>query len=307
MKKYIILLLFITSGVNHVLAQSKVGLKYYNYEIIFNKLLLEKDTLNAIKYIDSAMKLNIPIADYFKCAYVLYEIKNYNKSYEYLKLGASHNMSYTKFLDKIEEDRPFVKVFNNDTINMYYKDIDKVLNRLSSESYQNLNLEYLLELRKLSADDQFIRKNFGQNTKDTIILKYKQIWMQKVDSLNFENLYTLYLKHGPPYISKISDDGFMYFMIVLGHNLTSKNQTINSRATNLMHEIKKMIFEGEAHNGIYSTMFDRMCHDKYNANYYGSFYRKELPMFNYNEVDNYRTEIGLSPIKEKLITSKVLK
>ena len=189
-------------------------------------------------------------------------------------------------LDYIEENYPYI-----DSILIKEK-LKGKYEKIYSHSVRR-NIETSCKIKELFTKDQLIRRGSHFIKNDTSSVQLYQEFFYTTDSNNFFELLTI-INDSKFDMADINYDAQFGLYIILSHVMTSDfalpyRDTIFSFLLN------------QVHNGIlcpdnYASSIDRYYMTKYRMNYYCQFYNDELPLFDAENIDSRREEIGLKPL-----------
>ncbi len=298
-KKTGLIILLIILG--NVILKGQGVLKYYTLENNFESYWKSKDTLVAIKSLDSALEMNLPICDYYLGFKINHILKDYKKAEIHLKALANQGVDM-KLLYENSKNYKYLNlesIDSNEINSIYHVDI----NTISHAKYIRYNLNYMNKIHELYTKDQFIRSLYNQlkYDEDTIHLNYVLEVGKRVDSTNFYELLSLYKSYGLPNGSNLPEACISEFLLVLTHQLDSNNPKIREQSFGILLEFKKGVISGKYRNESYANAVDRMYHNLHKKNYYGKFYLESYEFEDFDHIDSLRAEIGLLPIKSKFI------
>lgn len=223
--------------------------------------------------------------DLFDCTKAYDKLNNTEKTIKYLKLSIEAGCGWWNY--------------NND---QYLPNL-KRLNKLPTASdlllyrityYQNINIDYLLELEKLLARDQIVRdQNLRAQIADPNI---KSSLIRIVDSANMVALRSLIEKYGFPEFSNVGHQGESDVLALLLHGLLKEDSLSWAYfQPKLLNAVKN----GQLMPEHYALLYDRAISDNgREKQYYGVM--PTLPIDDIENVDIRRKEIGLMPLEDEL-------
>jgi len=128
---------------------------------------------------------------------------------------------------------------------------------------------------------------------DTGFTKCYYDFFLETDSLNFYSLKKIMQSENFNYSDLTVEAKKCAFMVIM-HSLTNR-YTINIRDS-VISELKKEMERGNISNQDFASAIDRYYRFAFNKNYFYEFIDKRLPIFDIENLDKRRTEIGLWPL-----------
>lgn len=217
------------------------------------------------------------VTDLFECTKVYDKLDNTEKTLKYLKMSIEAGCDYWNYNDG--QYLPNLKRINKLPAVSDVKQLRKTY-------YQNLDIDYLLELEKLVAGDQAIRHIKDRNTRNTLI--------GTIDSANMVAFKGLVEKYGFPEMGTAGLHGVEDAIVLLMHSYGDSLNWVYFQPI-LLNEVKN----GQLMPEWYALLYDRVIsHNGKGKQCYGE--QMGAPIDDIENVDIRRKEIGLMPLGDDL-------
>ena len=277
-----ILIIFNYSLCNCQNERTKAYIEYkYLSRCTKNPDSIKKMKLKALNYLkkEDIVRVKDIILDF---AYEYNDTNSHILSFKNLFKACRYGLSY----NTMSEEPKFDSLYRSNAL--FRRKFDKNYSYYISKK---CDVENSIKIIQLHIRDQNCRM-FFINVSDTNVLHFKYYkLMPQIDSMNYFEL--LKIMKSPGFDSRrLMTEAIVGMGLILTH--ASTNDFVNSDT--VLSILKKEMFKGCINEYFYANAVDRYYMNIKHLNYYYNFKDKKLPIYDIQNVDKRRKEIGLPPL-----------